>query len=265
MESQKNMGFLEHVDELRIRIFRSLAVFMGGFLLCYFVTNPYVLEFLKQPLFNVLPPEQQKLYFTSLFENFLTHLKIAGYSSLFLVSPYFFSEIWGFIAPGLYPRERKWVVPFVLAATIFFIGGALFAYYVLFPVGFRFFVTFGAESDVPLLTIDNYFGTVLKLMLIFGLSFEFPVLVSLLGALGIVDSRALRTHRKTAILGITIFSAFSAPPDAISMLIMMAPLILMYEGCIWLVGWMGSRRARRKPATSSNLSPPDDPLRGQSR
>src|SRR4051812_4287944 len=109
--SFRNMAFFDHIDELRVRLMRSMAVFFVGFIGLYFVAEP-ILAFLRQPLFDALPPDQQKLYFTSLFENFMTHLKIAGVSSVFVLSPYFFWEIWGFIAPGLYPRERKLVVPF---------------------------------------------------------------------------------------------------------------------------------------------------------
>src|SRR5262249_48630792 len=146
------------------------------------------LRILRAPLFAVLPIAQQKLYFTSLFENFLTHLKISAVASIFFLSPYFFYEIWGFIAPGLKQHERKLVIPFLGAATVFFLGGGAFAYFVLFPVGFKFFVTYGAPTDVPLLTIDAYYSTCLKLLLLFGLAFELPVFVCLLGYLGVVDA-----------------------------------------------------------------------------
>lgn len=225
---------------------RALTVFFVGFIICFFSIVEPVLAILRRPLFNSLPPDQRKLYFTSLFENFLTHLKIAGYSSLFLLAPYFFYEIWGFIAPGLYQRERKMVLPFVTAASFFFLAGAAFAYFILFPVGFHYFVTYGAATDVPLLTIDSYYGTCLKLLLLFGLAFELPVLISLLGYLGLVDAQTLRKHRKSAIIGITIVSALFAPPDAVSMLILGIPLVLLYEGSIWVVQWLRVKRAARE-------------------
>src|ERR1700733_4985644 len=112
--SSRSMSFYEHFDELRSRFMRCLVVFFIGFVLCYFIADP-ILSILRKPLFEVLPPDQRRLYFTSLFENFMTHLKIAGYASLFFLSPYYFYQIWGFIAPGLYPRERKMVLPFVSA------------------------------------------------------------------------------------------------------------------------------------------------------
>ncbi|MCM2276799.1 MAG: twin-arginine translocase subunit TatC [Oligoflexia bacterium] len=253
------MSFFEHLDELRVRLIRSLWVFMGGFVICYFFAD-FFLEILRKPLFSALPPEQQKLYFTSLFENFLTHLKIAAVASLFTLSPYFFYEFWGFISPGLYAKERKLFVPFVGVATLFFLGGASFAYFVLFPIGFKYFVSFGAPSDVPLLTIDAYYSTCLKLLLLFGLAFELPVLIVLLGYLGLIDAEALRKHRRSAIIGITVVAALFAPPDAISMLLLGVPLVLMYEGAIWVVQWMGIRKK-----TPETQVVPSHPLEGRSR
>lgn len=224
---------------------RCLLVFFLGFIVCYFIADP-ILSVLRRPLFDVMLPEQRKLYFTSLFENFMTHLKIGGYASVFLFSPYYFYEVWGFVAPGLHFRERKLVLPFVSAATVFFLGGACFAYFVLFPVGFKYFITYGGPTDVPLLTIDSYYGTCLKLLLLFGLAFELPVFVCLLGFLGVVDAPFLRKHRRTAILAITVVSALFAPPDAISMLILGAPLILLYEASIWVVQVFGPKSSRGK-------------------
>lgn len=256
--SSHHMSFIDHLEELRVRVMRSLVVFMIGFVAAYFVSED-VMDFLRKPLFAALPLEKQKLYFTSLFENFLTHLKIAGYTSIAAVSPYIFWEIWSFVSPGLLPRERKMAVPFITATSVFFVGGALFAYFVLFPVGFRYFVTYGGPADVPLLTIDSYYNTCLKLMLLFGLAFELPVIICLLGALGIVDAPMLRSQRRTAILLITVISAVFAPPDAMSMIILGVPLVLLYEGAIWVVQWMG---AKRSLGENEQI---DNPLEGRSR
>ncbi len=240
---------------------RCLGIFFVGFIACYFISEP-ILEWLRKPLFDVLPIDQRKLYFTSLFENFLTHLKVAGYASIFILSPLYFYQVWSFVAPGMYPRERKQVLPFVLAASAFFIGGACFAYYVLFPVGFKYFISYGAPSDFPLLTIDAYYSTCLKLLLLFGVAFELPVLVVLLGVLGIVDSKFLRENRRNAILMITVLAALFAPPDAVSMLILGVPLVFLYEAAIWVVHTLGQRKAAGSALEESG--PGDHPWRGRS-
>lgn len=258
------MGVFEHVDELRVRLMRCLMIFLVGFVVFYTQAD-LLMEFLRAPLYAALPVEQQKLYFTSLFENFLTHLKIAGYASLFFLSPVYFYQLWAFIAPGLYPRERKMVMPFVGGLTFFFLLGAAFAYLVLFPVGFKYFVTFGGPSDVPLLTIGSYYDTCLKLMFLFGAAFELPVLIVFLGFLGLVDAPTLRKNRRTAIIGITVVAALFAPPDAMSMILLGVPLVLMYEGSIWVVQWLGMKRAGAKNSGSGPDDEDQNPLHGGSR
>lgn len=261
--NQKIMGFWQHLDELKDRLKKSLIAFFVGFGVCYTYTNTYVFKFLQKPLFDALPADQHKLYFTNLFENFLTHLKIAGYTSVFLISPYFFYQLWAFIAPGLHPRERKLVLPFILCTTLFFLVGGAFAYYVLMPVGFKYFVSYGLPTDAPLLTIDSYYGTCLKLIFMFGVAFELPVIMVALGYFGLLDSETLKAQRKNAIIGITIVSAFIAPPDAISMLLLMAPLYLMYEGARIVISiFEKKRKLSRKD--SSPPPPPYDPFVGQS-
>ena len=250
----QEMPFLDHLDELRARLIRCVWVFFIGFIVCYSVSET-IMGVLSKPLFDVMPPDQQKLYFTSLFENFLTHLKISGYASLFLFSPFFLYQLWAFIAPGLYDTEKKMAFPFVAVATLFFLGGAGFAYFFVFPLGFKFFINYGSASDTPILTIDSYYGTVLKLLLVFGLAFEFPVIIGLLGMLGVVDAPFLRKHRGSFIIGITVCCALFAPPDAISMLMMMAPMLLLFEVAIGFVARFGKKNidSRHQSSKESDL------------
>jgi len=243
MAEPKTQNFFDHLDELRERLMRCVWVFLVGFAVSYGFSDS-IMEVLRAPLFAALPEDQRHLYFTHLFENFLTHLKISGYASVFFLSPYYFYELWGFVAPGLYVRERRLALPFIAAATFFFLAGAAFAYLVLFPVGFRYFIEYGGPSDVPLFSIDAYYGTCLKLMLLFGLAFELPVLVSLLGVLGVVDSNLLRAQRRTAIIGISVVAALFAPPDAISMLLLGCPMVALYEASIWVVVLFEHRKAK---------------------
>lgn len=226
--------FLSHLEEFRTRFIRCLTVFLIGCLLSYGFSEK-ILDFLKKPLFEVVSQEQQKLYFTHLFENFLVHLKIAGYASLFFLSPYYFYQLWAFVAPGLYPKEKRWVLGGSLAASVFFLLGACFAYRVLFPVGFRYFISYGTSSDIPLITMDAYYTTCLRLMLVFGLAFELPICLCFFGALGWIQTDFLKQHRRTAIVLIAFFSALFAPPDALSMLLLGGPLILFYELAIWAI------------------------------
>ncbi len=246
-KSNRTMNFWEHLDELRSRIIRALAVFLVGFAISYFLVTDTVMQFLREPLYSVLPADQQHLYFTSLFENFLTHLKIAGASAIFGLAPYLFWEAWGFIAPGLYPKERGFVFPFIILATVFFVGGAAFAYYVLFPTAFSFFIHYGLATDQPMLTIDSYYSTALKLILLFGLAFEMPVMILLLGWLGVVDAATLRRQRRVAWVVIALFAAIFAPPDAVSMLLLIAPLLLLFEFSVVAVHWL----ARKRPSPSA--------------
>lgn len=241
MPQQKISSFWDHFEELRARLMRCLWVFFGLFIICYAFLEP-ILAFLRKPLFDALPEEGRKLYYTSLFENFLAHLHIAGYAALFVGFPYFFKEIWGFVAPGLFPRERKLVIPFLIVGSILFVGGASFAYAVLFPIAFKFFATYGSASDVPMLTIGSYYSTAIKLMILFGAAFELPLAIALLGVLGVVQASLLREQRRNIIIGISVLAALFAPPDAVSMVLLGGPLILLVEIAILFVAWYEKRQ-----------------------
>lgn len=200
----------------------------------YFVRHP-VLAFLKKPLFDALPPDKQHLFFTGLFESFFNHLEISMLVGFFLGSPYFFYQFWSFLAPGLHPHERKLVLPFLFFATVFFFAGAAFAYYLVLPVGFKFFIEFGQPDDVALITVREYFKVLYRLLLLFGASFELPVILVLLAQFGLVSAEMLISHRRNAILVIGIFAALFAPPDILSMLLMMAPLYVFFEAAILVI------------------------------
>lgn len=240
--------FWDHLEELRDRLMRCLWVLLLTSGLAYLVREP-VLAFLKAPLFAVLPADKQHLYFTGLFESFLNHLQISLICGVFIGSPFFFYQIWCFVAPGLHKQERMAVIPFLIASTIFFFLGAAFAYYLVLPYGFKFFIEFGAPQDAPLITVKEYFSVLFRLLLLFGACFELPVVLVLLAKFGIISASLLRTHRKNVIIGISVLSALFAPPDILSMLLMMAPLYFFFEAAILVIAMM---EKNKKTSQTSN-------------
>ena len=236
--------FWDHLEELRNRLMNCLYALLVTSCIGYYVRIP-VLEFLKAPLFQALPPEKQHLYFTSVFESFFNHLQIAILAGVFIGSPFFIYQIWAFVGPGLHQHEKKLAFPFVAAGTLFFFAGAAFAYYLVLPVGFKFFLEFGQPMDVPMITVREYFSVLFRLLLLFGASFELPVVMVLLAKVGILNHAMLVAHRRTAIIAITLVSAMFAPPDIMSMLLMMAPLYVFFEGALQVIGFMEKKKAPR--------------------
>ena len=239
MDSEDKQPFLNHLEELRKRLI-ACAIAVGiGFAGCYFFSER-IFQLLVQPLKNVMP-EGDPLIFTSLPEMFLTYLKVALVSGILLAAPFLFYQIWLFIAPGLYRNEKSLVIPFVIASTILFIGGALFGYFVVFPFGFKFFIGFSNEYVKALPSVKQYFGFALKLLFAFGLVFELPVIIFFLSKLGLVTPELLKKKRKYAILLTFVAAAILTPPDVVTQCMMAGPLIILYE-----VGIVVSRFAHKK-------------------
>ena len=234
-EDKAEKPFWDHFDELRVRFMKCIYAIFIGTCAAYVFRDP-ILVFLKQPLFDVLPEDKRHLIFTGVFESFTNSLKVSAITGFFLTLPYIFHHVWGFVAPGLHAHERKFAVPFIVAGTFFFMGGAAFAYYFVFPQGFKFMIEFGQPHDVAMISVSEYFGLIFRLFLLFGLTFEFPVALMFLARIGVVNASILREHRRTALVGIAVVSAICAPPDALSMLFMMVPLYFFYEGVIFLIG-----------------------------
>ncbi len=226
---------------------RCLYVLLGASAAGYAVRRP-VLRFLKAPLFAALPGDKQHLYFTGLFESFFNQLQIAILVGVFIGSPFFLYQLWAFVSPGLRDQEKKIAPAFILAGTVFFFLGAAFAYYLVLPYGFKFFIEFGAPDDVPMLTVKEYFSVLFRLLLLFGACFELPVVLVLLAKLGLIQSSSLRAQRRMVIIAITITAALFAPPDIMSMLLMMAPLYLFFEGAVIVISMMEKKKASQTGA-----------------
>lgn len=186
-------------------------------------------------------------------EAFFAHIKIAIVAGIFLMSPYLFAQIWGFIAPGLYSHERKFVVPMAIVSAIFFIGGGMFGYFVVFPYGFDFFASF-ANSEIAFTPkLNEYLSFCLKLLFAFGIVFELPLFIFFLARLGVASSRGLRKKQKYAILLAFVLSAILTPPDPFTQCLMAGPLILLYELGIWVAYLFGKNEKRHQRQLDDEL------------
>lgn len=238
--SQEKMPFSSHLQELRKRLIVCFIAVGIGFVLSYFFSKE-IFELLSKPLLKVMP-EGQKMVFIALPEAFLTYLKIALVSGIILASPMLFYQIWMFITPGLHQTEQRYVLPFVVFSTLFFVGGTLFGYLVVFPLGFKFFMGFASDYIKPLPSIREYLSFSLKLLIAFGVVFQLPLFSFFLSRLGIVDAKMLRSKQKYAILIIFIVAAVFTPPDVATQLMMAGPLILLYEIGIWVAKVFGKKK-----------------------
>lgn len=227
------MPFTSHLEELRSRLMRVITAVGIAFVACYLFKEK-LFEILTIPL-AVAMPESSTMIFTNLPEAFFTYLKVAFFGAIFLASPYIFYQIWKFVSPGLLKSEKKYVFPFIFFSVIFFMGGSAFAYYVVFPFGFKFFLAFSTDFIKPMLSIKEYMSFSFKLLLAFGIIFELPIFMFFLSRIGMVNSRMLTTKRKYAILLIFVVAALFTPPDIVTQVLMALPLILLYEVSVWVV------------------------------
>ena len=240
-ETQENeMHLTEHLEELRKRLIVAfIAVAVATLGSYYFAEDLFRL--LMAPLLNVMPAESG-LIFTSLTETFFTYLKISLLAGFFIASPVVIYQIWRFSAPGLYAKEKRYVFPFVFFATIFFVGGAMFGYFVVFPFGFKFFMGFASDFITPMPTVREYFSFSVRLLFAFGVVFELPVVTAFLASIGLVNGKMLADKRKFAVLGSFVVAAVLTPPDVVSQLMMAGPIIILYEMSIVVARICGRKK-----------------------
>jgi sec-independent protein translocase protein TatC len=239
--AEDKLPLTAHLEELKKRLVRSLIAIGIGFVVCYYFKDP-LFKIITKPLLEVMPTGSYMI-FTSLPEAFFTYIKVAFFASLFLTAPFTLYQIWKFISPGLYPREKKYVVPFVLTSSLLFIGGILFAYFLALPPAFGFFVEFSTDTLRPMFTMREYLSFALKLLLAFGVSFQLPVFIFFMTKLGIVNSRILAKQRRYAILIIFIAAAILTPsPDAFTQIIMAIPLMILYEISVFIAKFVEKKK-----------------------
>jgi sec-independent protein translocase protein TatC len=241
---QATMPFTSHLEELRSRLVRCVVAAFIGFLACYGFAQE-LFGLLMSPLVAVMPPESALIY-TGLPEGFFTYIKVAFLAGIFVVSPYIFYQLWMFIAPGLYSEERRYMLPVAFFSALFFVSGALFGYFIVFPLGFEFFMGFATDMIRPMPSLKEYFSFSVKLLFAFGLVFELPLFIFFLARMGIVTSAGLRKKQKYMILLSFVVSAILTPPDMVSQVFMAGPLIFLYEVGIWVAYLMGKERIERR-------------------
>jgi len=239
-EDLPRMTLLDHLDELRRRLFASVVAVFIAFVACWYF-SPTIFHWLEQPILDVLPPDD-KLAFTELAGPFMLYIKVALLAAIFSSSPFLLLQLWLFLKPGLYKRERRLAVPFIVFTTIFFVAGGLFGYYVAFPMVVDFLMGVGKDFK-QVVTIQAYFSMMSKILLGLGLVFEMPMLMFFLARLGIVTARQLLKGFRWAVLGIFVVAAVITPtPDIATQTVFAVPMILLYLLGVLVAAIFGKRR-----------------------
>jgi len=221
-KEDEKIPFTSHLEELRGRLIKSfIAVGVGFFISFWFQKELF--EILKRPIADT------EFITTAIQEGFFTYLKVALLAGLMLSAPFILYQFWVFVAPGLYNKERRLMLPIVFLSSFFFVGGALFGYFIVFPLGFKFLLSVTPSTIIPRLSMKEYLSFSSKLLLAFGLVFELPLLLTFLAKLGIVSVEFLKKNRKYAILLFFVGSAILTPPDVVTQVMMALPLMVLYE------------------------------------
>jgi sec-independent protein translocase protein TatC len=240
MREEDKIPFTAHLEELRKRLIVCFIAVGIGFVAAYGFKEK-LFQVLTVPLVRVMK-SGDTLIFTNLPEAFFTYLKVSLLAGLMLAAPVILYQFWMFVAPGLYQRERRVLLPIVFLSTLFFLGGALFGYFIVFPWGFQFFLGFATEHIRPLPSMREYLSFSAKLLLAFGIVFEMPLVLTAMARLGIVSVGFLKKNRKYAILLFFTGAAILTPPDVVTQIMMALPLMLLYE-----VSIIGARVFTPKP------------------
>jgi sec-independent protein translocase protein TatC len=251
-ESDARMPLTAHLEELRWRLVRALLAVAAGFALCYAFAQ-HLVAFLLRPL-TALRPDQPLVIGTGVTEAFFTKLKVSLIAGVFVASPVIFYQAWQFVAPGLYRAEKRVALPFAIAASFFFVVGAAFCYWLVFPVAYAFFLEeFTSIGVAPEIRISEYLSFTARTLLGFGVTFELPVATFFLAKVGLVTHRTLITHGRYAIVAIFIVAAVLTPgPDVASQMMMATPLLVLYAlsiGVAYLAAPVGTPAQARATET----------------
>ena len=245
-------SFTSHFVELRERLLQSLIFILIIFIISYIFAEQ-IYNFLVDPYANAVKDEatSRRLIFTALHETFITYIKVAFFSAIFLGSPVLLIQIYKFIAPGLYKNEKKAILPYLISTPILFLLGGLLVYYLVMPLAIKFFLSFetlGSNTTLPIqleAKVNEYLSLIMRLIFAFGISFQLPILLNLLARIGVVNSEYLKSRRRYVIVIIFALAAILTPPDPITQVGLAIPLLLLYELSIFTVRFIEKKKQKK--------------------
>lgn len=253
---------LDHLLELRTRLVRCVYALAAAFAVCMYFADD-IFAILARPLTQAFPPGQGRLIYTKLYEAFFVEVKVALFAAFFISFPVIANQLWAFIAPGLYAREKRAFLPFLIATPVLFSAGAAMAYFLVMPTAFKWFLGFqGDKGGLHLEALPgtgDYLGLVMQFILAFGISFLLPVLLMLLNRAGVVTRDQLISARRYVVVAIFIVAAVATPPDVVSQLMLAVPLLILFEGTLLIMRFTERADAAARQAAEDDAAPASAP------